>query len=612
MVKTKAKDKRQKRTVPLFFHLSFVFCLLSLIPISFAEDITFDATVSANKVAMGTAVELTLSVHGTQDVELPQLPAIDGFESRYSGPSTQVSVINGAYSSTKAFRYILLPLKEGKFTIPSFELTYKGQIYRSQPIIVDVTPTSQTGGTSTGQPASAANLSDRIKLLVIVPRNESYVNEMLPVVIKLYFQDVPLQDISMPELKSEGIVLGDFAQPRQYDETLDGLNFRVIEFHTMLTAGKAGQYQVGPFSMNANMLYKVEGKKNPFGGNLFDEDFFSGFFNSYQKRPLTITSRSFELNVKPLPDEGRPADFSGAVGQFDFQAEVSPNEVKVGDPLTLKATITGSGSLKAVHPPQVVSDRFKVYDPQVKEESGRKSLEQVLIPTKEDVKEVPALSFNYFDPLRGQYSTVTRGPFPVKVTALAPGEEFQAARYASVTSAPLVENLGRDIIFIKDRVGALSDRQPPLLKELPFYAVLVLFLNIWGIFLGIYLYQWRLRTDEAFARRRRAPKAARAAWAIAEKAVQSGEATVFYGALEQGLRAFLSDALSLPVGDAFGPVVRERMQRQGFPDQVIVRLKALEDEIELARFASANVTSEAMTRSFNEARELTRAVEDWL
>lgn len=577
-----------------------------------AEEISFEASVQDNRVPMGTGVALSLKVQGEKDVEPPQLPDIEGFETRYTGPTTHVSVINGVYSKAKIFNYVLLPLKEGKHTIPSFELTLKGQVYRTQPIDIEILPAGQPGSSGSAQPGGAVDLSSRIKLHLLVSRTECYVNETLPVVLKLYYQELPLQDITMPEFKNEGFVVGDYAQPRQYEETMDGVKYHVVEFRTSISPLRTGQLQVGPVVINANMLYKIDTGRNSGGNKIFDDDFFSGFFSSYQKRPLTISSRPFELKVKPIPDEGRPADFSGAVGHFDLQVEVGPVEVRAGDPVTLKATVFGSGSLKNIRMPQVVSEGYKVYDPQIKEEGGRKIMEQVLIPTRPDVKSIPALSFNYFDPVRGQYMTVTRGPFPVRVTAPEPGQEFQAVGYANARALPLNEDLGRDIVFIKDQLGRVQDSRGSLSRALPFYFVLVLFLNLWGIFFGIYLYRQRLLTDTAFARRQRAPKAARAAWALADQAASAGQTKAFYEALEQGLRAFLSDALSLPLGEAFGERAYEEMRLERVPDGIIARLRALEDKIELARFASAVSSADEMHRSLEEAKAVTRAVEDIL
>ena len=124
------------------FAKSFLILFFLSAAVARAEDISFEATVDANKVSMGTAAQLTLTIHGTQEIDKLNLPAIDGFETRYVGPSTQVSVVNGTYSTAKAFTYMLLPLKEGTFTIPPLEVQVKGQVYRTQLITMQVMPAS--------------------------------------------------------------------------------------------------------------------------------------------------------------------------------------------------------------------------------------------------------------------------------------------------------------------------------------------------------------------------------------------------------------------------------------------------------------------------------------
>jgi len=104
------------------------------------------------------------------------------------------------------------------------------------------------------------------------------------------------------------------------------------------------------------------------------------------------------INVLPLPLEERPVEFSGAVGQFDYNVSVSPNKIKVGDPITLRMTVIGKGNLAAIDMPKIPLDaEFKLYDPQIFEKDNIKKSEQVLIPKHENISEVPALQFSYFD-----------------------------------------------------------------------------------------------------------------------------------------------------------------------------------------------------------------------
>ena len=119
----------------------------------------------------------------------------------------------------------------------------------------------------------------------------------------------------------------------------------------------------------------------------------------------------------PLPEEGKPEGFSGAVGKFGFNVSVSPTEVKEGDPITLRMTVNGEGNLTAFEMPSLSSkDNFKLYDPQIIEKDNIKKSEQVIIPNSAEVIQVPKIQFSYFDPDLKRYQTITRGPFPITVT----------------------------------------------------------------------------------------------------------------------------------------------------------------------------------------------------
>ncbi|MBF0486280.1 MAG: protein BatD [Candidatus Omnitrophica bacterium] len=596
----------------LFFFLSSA---------AWSEDVKFEASVSENRVSLGTAVDLLLTVHGTQDVA-PLTVSVDGFDVRYIGPSTQVSVINGEYSTSKAFNYSLLPLKEGKFTIPSLEITVKGQIYRTQPIIIDVVPpgSEATDANKSSDPAASASptaeamdLKSRIRLIVLVPRTQCFINEKLPVVVKLYVHDVPLQDITLPEFTKNGFNIGDYAQPRQYEEVMEGVKFQVVEFQTSMSPTRTGKLVLGPAEVGANLIYKSSSRgssRDPFNRGIFNDDFFQSFFNTYQKRPLTITSKAIELDVDPLPEEGKPAGFSGAVGQFDFLVEANPLEVKVGDPVTLRMTVTGSGGdIKTVKMPEFQPEGFKAYAPQVKEDNGKKILEEVVIPTKTDIKEIPQVSFSYFDPVRKEYSILTKGPFPLKVLPPAPGEEFQAVGFAGQPTNLLKEDFGKDIIFIKDNPGVFDDKESPVRRQLSFLIALLLYINIWGGLFGYYCYRARFMTDQKFAKKMRAPKLARNGLLEAEKALEGNSREKFYDVLYNTLRTYLSDAFELPPGELDGASIIGILRDKGAGDGLLENLSKVQESCDVARFSSVALTASEMKKSLEDVRLLIEAIE---
>ena len=151
-----------------------------------AEDIVFQAEVNAPQAALDDSLQLTLRISGTQNVSPIELPAIEGFTSRFIGPATQVSIINGQSSVTKSFIYVLYPQKKGKFTIPAFTIELEGKKYTSEPIAVDVVD-AVASSSSAGGPAQnqgVANLSDKIFMIMGTPEKEAYIGEKVALTIK--------------------------------------------------------------------------------------------------------------------------------------------------------------------------------------------------------------------------------------------------------------------------------------------------------------------------------------------------------------------------------------------------------------------------------------------
>ena len=363
---------------------------------AWAEDPSVEATVSANKISLKEAAQLTLTVHGGKDIraDAPELPKIDGFDARYVGPSTRISVINGQYSSERSFVYNLFPAKTGRIQIPSLTVQSNGQDYTTRPIeveVVDGQATALEGQAAAPGPAQGAseNLQDRVFMAVSVPKTEVYLGEKVPFTVKLFIAQLPMRNVQYPKMDKNGFAMENFPQPQQYSQVLNGMKYDVVEFKTFIYPTQTGDLTIGPVNIEGGLLYKGQGRRAP--GGLFDDDFFSGFFDNYQERPLTVNAQALRVKALDLPSEGKPADFTGAVGQLDFTASIAPAQVKVGDPVTLRMTVSGEGNLKSIQMPVLNSNVFKTYDPQIKEEGNAKTLEQVIIPTNEKVTGVPVL-----------------------------------------------------------------------------------------------------------------------------------------------------------------------------------------------------------------------------
>ena len=232
-------------------------------------------------------------------------------------------------------------------------------------------------------------------------------------------------------------------------EVIDGRPYNVITWSSALSAVQAGDY---PLNLELPVLVRVQAKgkrgghnpiKDFFGDESpFDDSTLDDFFGQVIEKPLVLHSDGSLVRIQPLPAQGRPADFSGAVGKFDVSAEASAAKAVTGDPITLKMKIAGQGNFDRVTTNGLVSGAaWKSYKPNARFEpadsdgfTGTKTFEQAIVPTQPGSSEIPPVSFSYFDPDSRSYITKTTGPIPMEI---APGSATASALpVANPTSTP--------------------------------------------------------------------------------------------------------------------------------------------------------------------------------
>ncbi|MDE2008895.1 MAG: protein BatD [Candidatus Omnitrophica bacterium] len=590
----------------------FILCFLILMaasPVVMADAVTFEATVDSSRISMDQVLQLTLTFTGVNhDLNPISLPAVDGFSAKYLGPSTSVSIVNGVYSSSRSFIYDLFPNKAGHFQIPPITATIGGQMYTTKSIDVDVLQTSsQTQGTSTQAP-SEESLKDKVLVEASVDRTDVYLNERLDLTVKLFVNDVPLRDVQYPQFDQQGFTVDDFEKPEQNSEIINGVKYEVIEFKTHLYPNRLGNLTLGPVRIQGNVLYKT-GQNSPFQSNdIFGGDIFNGFFDSYAARPVVVNSQPIALRVSPLPENDRPKDFSGAIGtSFDFHASVSPSQVKAGDPITLKMQVQGSGNFKDMTMPISQAPGFKTYEPQVKNTENGKTAEEVIIPTSTAIKQVPPLHFSYFDPALKEYRTITRGPFAVRVTAPAPGQEFKAVGFTNLAKEGPAPTAGQ--FSFEEMFNDIYQ----ILKQL---AASIWFWAGFGIVLaaGISYFLWRrfqdrLARDPAFARRLKARAQAREVLNQAQALISAGKTKDFYALLSKALRDFLADKWGESAAALNMNEILNRLQKAKLDEDSRAQIKSLLEQSDLVCFAGANRDTAQMRTDFAQVQNLISRLE---
>jgi hypothetical protein len=597
----------------LILSASLLFYALSLPPACLAKDISFEATVDRNKVSLGDSLQLALSFNNAQDMPAPDLPSMDGFKIRYLGPSTMMSFVNGKVSGSITHNYVLLPTKIGNFKIGPFKFERNGDKYASNQLNVEVLKGQVQGSVdrSGSQPESAPELGDlssRLFVTIQAKKDKAYLNETVPLTIKLYVNRLSIRDIQYPEFNHEGFSAAAFDKPSQYQEVRNGVNFDVIEFNTSIFGLRPNEFKLGPAHIKCNLIMRKQtNRRSPFASNSsFDADIFDNFFGRYETYPLDLKSGDIEFTVLALPQENKPVDFSGALGNFNLDITAAPLEVKLGDPVTLNMIVSGEGNFNTVGVPKLKSEKgFKVYEPQIKQETNQKIFEQIVMPMSLEVKEIPPLSFDFFDIGSGEYKTITRGPFPLIIVKPEKEEESKIVenKQPALAISAKEEKLGRDIIYIKDSPGILKKKNDYLYENKIFLMFQVLLLLFYLIAAIIYAKKQRLKTDLKYARGLLAPRKAKAGLRQAKKYLDKADAQKFYDILFMTMQEYLGDKFHLSSKGITISIIDEYLRKNGVAEDVLTRLRDLFRECDIVRYASSQLTREDMRASLIKLEE---------
>ncbi|MCP4578980.1 MAG: protein BatD [Deltaproteobacteria bacterium] len=408
------------------------------------------AAIEPGSIAMGEAAILVVQVSGEQ-AGTPELMAVDGLRFFAMGRSSQYQSINGRVSATTSYLFQVQPEHAGDFVIPPVQVDIDGNIQKSEPVTLRVAQGAPRNSRGSALPSSRQPSQNRapsqagghIKkgqlmsweegkpaFLRVLPRaNRAYVGELLPMEIKAYFhQGVQASLRTLPVITGGAFACGELRdKPAQTEEILDGVPYNVLTWYTAMSAVKEGEHPVSA-ELDATLgIPEQSRRRSPFGRGLFDDDFFNGFFQNIREEPVKLTNPRLKIRVLPLPKMGRPKDFAGAVGQFTLSATATPQKTMVGDPITIKMHIKGTGNFDRVSTPQLkMNEEWKTYRPSASFKplnnaagyTGEKSFEQAVIPVDSAIKNIPPITFSYFNTEKEKYITLKTKEIPLTLTAM--------------------------------------------------------------------------------------------------------------------------------------------------------------------------------------------------
>jgi hypothetical protein len=561
-----------------------------------AADLVVSATVSPQRARVGDTLSLTIEARGAQNVAVPALQNLDAFEARYVGPSTQVSIVQGQISSTVQHRYSLVPRRPGRFQLGPFVVEHDGKRYETAAIDVDIAVAGEKVAPDPRRQESASG--QMLRLVLHVPRREVYFHEQVPLEVLLYVGGVRAELAQrFPLLEGQGLAIDEFGDPVQRQQVIDGVRVQVLTYRTTVVPLQTGSLTLGPASLRLNLLQRRRGR-------LFDDSFFGSLTS--RRVPRDVSSEPLSLKVSPLPTEGKPDGFSGAVGRFTLDVEAAPTEVNAGDPVTLRIGLRGNGNLSHAAPPALVdSAGFRIYEATEAAADGgfTRVFEQVLIPNDVAIGSIPPVRFSFFDPEQGRYQTLESAPVPLAVRPAVAAGQAQIIDTAAATGQQK-ETLGRDIIYIKDEPGRLVTRSAPWYGSVLFLIWPPVPLLLFAVAVWHARRRERLSGDRRYARFTAAGKEARRGLHAAQAAIGSGDRGRFYDVVSRTMQDYLAAKLDLPPGAVGADVgVTQEISTEMRP-----RLRQFFDICEQMRFAPGEAGGDMQT-ALDLARELVQEFE---
>ena len=513
-------------------------------------DVAVTAAVDQAHISFGESVTLTISVNGAHSVPAPTIPKIDGLN--FSGPSLSqnFSMVNGQISQSVNLVYQVSPTRPGEFTIPALTLSSGDKNYQTTPIKLTV-----------GKPGAQPELQQALFARVRMNSQQVFVGQTAPLDVIVFARtSLPVRNISGFSAEADGLSYKYSSNVKTGNQVINGEAFNIFLIEGAISPTRAGALTFGPSVIKVQLAVQSRGR------SMIDE-----MLGRVEVREVTVPLDAIPLEVRPVPAEGQPADFSGAIGQWNLDVDAKPTEVVVGDPITLTVKLTGTGNIDTVPPVQLKAvENFKVYDSTSKttknelNTSGERVFQQVFVPKDATATQLPAVQLSYFDPLTKTYRSITRGPIPIKVNA---GVGNHLAIVSGAQRARPSERLGQDIVYLKGAAGPVP--APVFVGTVVFW--ILNWIPLCGL-AGALAWKWRrdkLTGDVAYARRSRAAR-------LARKNLNPAKS---YEEVQRVLQEYLGNRLNIPSSGITASVVEER--------QLPPHVRAIFDACDAARFAGA-------------------------
>ena len=545
-----------------------------------AAQVKFEAKVSKTKLGVNERLRVDFEMNTDGDNFNP--PSFNDF-TVVGGPNQSVSHswVNGVRSFAKTYSYFLAPKKTGNLTISQATIEIDGAVYKTSPVTVQVTAAVN----KPNDPDNVDNVvDDNLHLVAEISKGNPYLNEAITIVYKLYvYKDIGVanfRELNSPKYNdfwSQNIDLKDNKiQTGQYN----GREYRYLVIRKIvLYPQKTGKIEIEPLSLELTVEVPTS-RRDFFGGQMMTQ---------VQK---TVSAGSKTLEVKPLPEAGKPESFTGAVGNFDFKLITSKDELNATESLQARLEVTGNGNLKLFQLPKLtLPSSLEVYEPEHTENvkttldgmQGGIADSYTIVPQFKGKYPIPNVDFSYFDLKSETYKTISTGQHLINVLEGPTNNTNNDSNIAKAGEGKKRVVMSNDqFAYVKSDANLQPTISEPFFQSSWYWSSLLLPLLAIPLAMVFRKKKAERVADVKGNKIRKADKLARKYLGEAKKAL--GQKEAFYIALEKALHNYLKAKLHIETSDLSKERIEKLLTKGQVDGSVISNFLTILDSCELARY----------------------------
>ena len=556
-----------------------LFSLFSLVAKAQDNDIKFEAILS--KAKLGQNERLRVSFEMNKDGDFFEAPSFENFEV-LMGPSQSISssFINGKRSFSKSYTYVLRPKKQGQLIIDSASITIDNTVYTTDPKTVLVTEPID----NPNAPKTAQDIADESLYLVATLSNDRpYLNQGVLVTYTLYFSPrvyinnfIPVENPTYKNFWSQDLPIKEYETRRT---TFRNESFNAVDLKTVvLYPQKSGSLALDPFALELYVQIPT-GRRDFFGDPIM------------RSATKTVKAGDLSINVKELPEEGKPINFSGAVGDFELSVDASRTSLEANESTQIKVKITGKGNLKLLSIPELsLPSALEKYDPEYTDDvrvnregmNGSVINSYTVVPRYAGSYPVDPLEFTYFDPNSKSYRTLISDPFDLTVE----GSKLLPSTNAS---APIVEKNTPAASGFKSnayQTNLVTMVSSPWFESNAYYIILAL-LVLLGFTISAIINVLKTRLGSSGQGAKKAlPKKIKALLKRVDKLAKE-QNPEFYSMASEILFLCLEKYSGVDLSTASKKEREEKLQTLGTDTQLIERINTINDRILMVKYSGS-------------------------